>query len=102
MTTTLTSALAAVLYHGYDGTAGLTGFPNTGTWLIFGVILVPIYVMVIAWFVGEPRDTKSGVLGVTYLVGITSGMWISMFFLTMLIGIVFFGGMPEPVGAPGP
>ncbi|SFB98728.1 hypothetical protein SAMN05444422_103369 [Halobiforma haloterrestris] len=93
---------ATVLYHGYEGTQGLTGFPNTGTWLIFAVILVPIYVMVIAWFVGTPRNTKTGLLGVTYLVGLTSGMWISMFFLTVIIGIVFYGGAPEPIGATGP
>lgn len=93
---------ATVLYHDYGGTAGLTGFPNTGTWLIFGVILVPIYVMVVAWFVGEPRDVKSGVLGVTYLVGITTAMWVGMFVLTLIVGAAFFGGLPEPIGQPGP
>ncbi|AXR81863.1 hypothetical protein AArcMg_1856 [Natrarchaeobaculum sulfurireducens] len=44
------AVLESVLYHGYEGTAGVTGFPNTGTWLIFGVVLVPIYAMVVAWF----------------------------------------------------
>ncbi|APW99070.1 hypothetical protein CHINAEXTREME_15375 [Halobiforma lacisalsi AJ5] len=109
MSPTLTSIAATLaflspelLYHGYDGTEGLTGFPNIGTWLIFAVILVPIYIMVIAWFVGEPRDTKSGLLGVSYLVGLTTSMWVGMFFLTMIIGIVFYGGMPEPIGATGP
>ena len=105
-TATLAAALSSVpadaLYHGYDGTAGLTGFPNIGTYLIFGVILVPVYVMVIAWFAGEPRDTKTGVMGVAYLVGITAAMWVPMFFLTVLIGIIFFGGAPEPLTSPGP
>ncbi|SDR42456.1 hypothetical protein [Natronobacterium texcoconense] len=94
--------LSAVLYHDYGGTEGLTGFPNTGSWLIFGVILVPIYVMVTAWFVGSPRETSTGLLGVVYLVGLTSGMWVSMFVLTVIIGIVFFGGAPEPIGSVGP
>ncbi|GAB3663630.1 hypothetical protein [Halopiger thermotolerans] len=98
----LPAALETALYHGYEGTAGVTGFPNTGTWLIFGVILVPVYVMIIAWFVGEPSDTKTGLLGVSYLVGLTTSMWISMFFLTMLIGILFYGGLPEPFGPVGP
>ncbi|RQG96832.1 hypothetical protein [Natrarchaeobius oligotrophus] len=98
----IASALSFVLYHGYEGTEGLTGFPNIGTYLIFGVILVPVYVMVIAWFVGEPRDSKTGLMGVTYLVGITAQMWIGMFFLTMIIGIVFYGGLPEPFGSVGP
>lgn len=89
--------LASVLYHGFDGTQGLTGFPNTGTWLIFGVVLVPIYVMIAAWFLGSPRDTKTGLLGVSYLVGIASQMWLGMLVLTVLIGIIFYGGLPEPL-----
>ncbi|RQG96833.1 hypothetical protein [Natrarchaeobius oligotrophus] len=94
--------LASVLYHGYGPTEGLTGFPNTGTWLIFGVVLVPIYAMVVAWFVGVPRDTKTGLLGVTYLVGLTTTMWVSMLVLTVMLGIVFFGGAPEPFSPRGP
>lgn len=97
-----TAALEMVLYHGFEGTEGLTGFPNTGSWLIFGVVLVPIYVMVIAWFTGTPRDTKTGLIGVVYLVGLVTTMWASMFVLTVLIGIVFFGGPPEPIGPTGP
>ncbi|ELY66583.1 hypothetical protein C490_12462 [Natronobacterium gregoryi SP2] len=77
-------------------------FPNTGRWLIFGVVLIPVYVVVIAWFTGVPRDTKTGLLGVGYLVGLTSGMWAEMFVLTILIGPVFFGSVPEPIGSVGP
>ncbi|WP_049923310.1 hypothetical protein [Halopiger djelfimassiliensis] len=102
MNAALATLASNLLYHGYDGTEGFTGFANEGTWIIFAVILVPVYIMLIAWFTGEPRDTKSGLLGVSYLVGLTTSMWVGMFFLTLLIGIVFYGGMPEPVGAPGP
>ncbi|AGB37417.1 hypothetical protein [Natronococcus occultus] len=98
----IATALSQIMYHGYGGTEGLTGFPNIGTYLIFGVVLVPVYVMVAAWFLGEPRDTSTGLLGVGYLVGITAQMWIGMFILTVIIGIVFYGGMPEPLGSPGP
>jgi len=97
-----TAVLSWLLYHGYEGTEGVTGFPNTGTWLIFGVVLVPIYVMVAAWFLGEPRETKTGLLGVTYLVGITAQMWIGMFVLTVIIGVVFYGSIPEPLSSPSP
>ncbi|QFU83805.1 hypothetical protein [Natronorubrum aibiense] len=102
MSTALPALMDAVLYHGYSGTEGLTGFPNIGTYLIFAVILVPVYIMVISWFAGEPRDTKTGMLGVSYLIGITAQMWIGMFILTVIIGLVFYGGMPEPLGAAGP
>jgi len=84
------------------GTPGVTGFPNIGTYLIFGVILFPVYTMIVAWFAGEPRDPKLGVMGIGYLIGITASMWVPMFFLTVLIGIIFFGGMPEPLTGPGP
>ena len=98
----LTTLPMQLLYHGYDGTEGFTGFVNEGTWIIFALILVPIYVMLIAWFTSEPRDTKTGLMGVGYLVGLTSSMWIGMFVLTVIIGVVFYGGAPEPIGAPGP
>ncbi|APX95968.1 hypothetical protein [Natronorubrum daqingense] len=98
----LAATLAEPLYHGYSGTEGVTGFPNVGTYLIFGVVLVPIYVMVISWFVSEPRDTKTGLLGVSYLIGIAAQMWIGMFILTVIIGVLFFGGLPEPLGSHGP
>ncbi|ELZ16438.1 hypothetical protein HTZ84_07415 [Haloterrigena sp. SYSU A558-1] len=98
----LLSLSQQLLYHGYNGTEGWTGFVNEGTWVIFAIILVPVYIMLVAWFTGEPRDTKSGLLGVSYLVGLTSSMWIGMFVLTVIIGLVFYGGAPEPIGAPGP
>ncbi|QSW98785.1 hypothetical protein [Haloterrigena alkaliphila] len=97
----ISDTLATVLYHGYEGTQGWTGFPNEGTWIIFAVILVPIYVMLVAWFVGTPRNTTTGLLGVTYLVGIATTMWVSMLVLTIIIGLVFYGGIPEPFGDPG-
>lgn len=61
-----------------------------GTWLIFGVILVPVYTVLIAWFLGEPRDTKTALLGVGYLAGLTVALWMGMLVKTVLIGIVFF------------
>ena len=99
---TLADLPLQLLYHGYDGTEGFTGFVNEGTWIIFALILVPIYVMLISWFTGKPRDTKTGLMGVSYLVGLTTSMWLGMLVLTVIIGIVFYGGAPEPIGAPGP
>ncbi|AFZ71526.1 hypothetical protein [Natronobacterium gregoryi] len=102
---TLASAIATLpLYAGIGGTEGVTGFPNIGTYVIFGVVLVPVYVMIAAWFIGEPRNTKAGLMGLAYLVGITAAMWVPMLFLTAIIGIVFFGGIPEPLpfSDPGP
>lgn len=61
-----------------------------GTWLIFGVILVPIYVMVAAWFIGDPGDVKRSLMGVTYVVGITVMLWMGLFMATLFAGVVFY------------
>ena len=102
MSPALTTFASELLYHGYDGTGGFTGFPNEGTWVIFAIILVPVYIMLAAWFLGKPRDTSTGLLGVGYLVGLTTSMWVGMFILTVLIVLFFYGGPPEPISSVGP
>ncbi|GAB3027935.1 hypothetical protein [Natronobiforma cellulositropha] len=67
-----------------------TGFPGPGTYLIFGVILVPVYVMLAAWFLGEPRDRRVALLGVGYLVGLTTLLWGGMYLKTVVIDLLFF------------
>ena len=59
-----------------------------GTWVIFGVIGLPIYVTVLAWFLGKPRTTKSALMALSYLVGFIVSMWVGVYILTMILGIV--------------
>jgi len=61
-----------------------------GTWLIFGVIFVPVYVVLAAWFLGEPRNTRTALLGVGYLVGLTVALWAGMYALSVVIDLLFF------------
>ena len=61
-----------------------------GTWLVFGVILVPVYGMLLGWFLGEPRDLRTGLLGVGYLVGLTTALWVVFGLFTILLGVIFF------------
>ena len=65
-------------------------FVGPGTYLVFGIILLPIYLMVIAWFVGEPSDRAAGLLGVGYLAALTTALWGGLFVLTMVIKFAFF------------
>ena len=65
-------------------------FVGPGTYLIFGIVLLPVYVMVIAWFLGDPRDAETGLLGVGYLVGLTTTLWGGLFLATLAIGYAFF------------
>jgi hypothetical protein len=65
-------------------------FVGPGTYLIFGIVLVPVYIMIAAWFLGEPSDSKKGLLGVSYVVGITTSLWGGLFVATMVIDFLFF------------
>lgn len=83
-------ALANVLlFHGAEPTS-VTGFPNPGTYLIFGIILVPVYVMLSAWFLGKPRDLKTVLLGCVVFFGLITGVWVSMFIGMEVVGFIFY------------
>ena len=61
-----------------------------GTWLVFGIILVPVYGMLVAWFLGEPSDRRTGLMGVGYLIALTVGLWVGFGLFTILLGVLFF------------
>ena len=77
------------LTHGAEPT-NVTGFPGPGTVLIFAIILVPVYVMLAAWFLGKPRDLKTALLGTGIFFGLIIGLWVFMFIQMELIGLAFF------------
>lgn len=61
-----------------------------GTWLIFGIIGLPVYAVLLGWFLGKPGDPKRALMGVAYLVGLTTALWAGMFVKTVVIDLVFF------------
>jgi hypothetical protein len=63
---------------------------NLGLVLIFGVVLVPLYIMLTAWFAGRPHDIRLSMTGVGYLVSITVGMWVGLAAFAFVLGLVFF------------
>lgn len=65
-----------------------------GAWLIFGIILFPLYSAIVAWYVGKPGDVKRATMGVGYLVALTLALWIPFYIVTVLIGLIFFEGGP--------
>ncbi len=65
-------------------------FVGPGTYLIFGIVLAPVYVMLAAWYLGEPSDRRTALLGVTYLAGLTTALWGGLFVATMVIEVAFF------------
>ncbi|MDZ7730214.1 MAG: hypothetical protein U5K37_03600 [Natrialbaceae archaeon] len=52
--------------------------------------VAPLYTMFLGWALGRPRDGQSLTMGVVYLVGLTTALWLSLTVLTLLIGVVFY------------
>lgn len=63
-------------------------FIYPGTWVIFAVIGLPVYTVVLAWFLGKPRTIKTSLMGLSYLIGIIVSMWVGLYILTQLLGIL--------------
>lgn len=61
-----------------------------GTILIFGVVLAPVYLMLIGWFAGSPRELRTPLLGVGILVTVTVGLWAGLALLGAVLGLLFF------------
>ena len=41
---------------------------SLGLYLVFGVILAPLYVVLAGWFLGKPRDYRTAGLGLAILL----------------------------------
>ncbi|MBI4284890.1 MAG: cytochrome c [Chloroflexi bacterium] len=85
--------------------------PYVGTWLIFGIVLVPVYGVLLAWFLGKPRNPRLALLGTGYLVGLIVLLWGGLFTVSMLFRVAFFQSAnlpatptpaPAPASAPAP
>lgn len=61
-----------------------------GAWLIFGIVLLPIYGMLLGWFLGKPHNLRLTLMGVGYLVGIATLLWTGLAVFVALLGLVFF------------
>lgn len=68
-------------------------FIYPGTWVIFGIVAVPVYAALLAWFLGKPRTLKTSVMGVGYFVSFIASLWIGFFIVTQLIRFVFPAAM---------
>ncbi|WP_299232599.1 hypothetical protein [Natronomonas sp.] len=64
-------------------------FLYPGTWVIFVVIGIPVYTAILGWFFGKPRELDKSLMALTYLVGFIISMWVGLYVLTQIIGVVF-------------
>ena len=63
---------------------------HVGLIVIFGVVMLPVYAMLIGWFVGKPNAKRTSILGLGYLLGfmllIIVGTWIA----GQIIGLIMY------------
>jgi hypothetical protein len=60
--------------------------PTYGLWLLFGVVLTPLYLMLAGWIFGQPRQLRMPVIGVGFLIGLTVVAWGGMALFALLLG----------------
>ncbi|HVR78871.1 MAG TPA: hypothetical protein VMS99_10805 [Acidimicrobiia bacterium] len=60
--------------------------PTYGLWLLFGVVLTPLYLMLAGWIFGRPRQLRMPVVGVGFLIGLTVVAWGGMALFALLLG----------------
>lgn len=61
-----------------------------GDVLILGIVFSPVYLMLVGWFLGHPRDLRLALVGVGYLTGITTAMWAGLWLFTLILEVAFF------------
>jgi hypothetical protein len=61
-----------------------------GEIVILGVVFAPVYLMLLGWFLGRPRELRLPLIGVGYLVGTTVAMWAGMALFAAALGVVFY------------
>ena len=63
--------------------------PFVGTWLIFGIVLLPVYMVMLGWFLGKPRKLRLSLLGVGYAIGMATLLWSGLALLSFTAGQIF-------------
>lgn len=60
----------------------------SGPLVVFGVVLLPLYLVLAGWFLGEPRNPKHAATGVFFLLGIAVGTIIALWLMGAVLGLV--------------
>ncbi len=63
--------------------------PFVGTWLIFGIVLLPVYTLLLGWFIGKPRNLRLSLMGVGYAIGVATALWSGLALMSFIARILF-------------
>lgn len=62
-----------------------------GFYVIFGVVLLPVYAMIAGWLIGKPRDFKTVGVGLASVFGLIAamivGVWVGGTLVGLLMGV---------------
>lgn len=47
---------------------------SLGYYVVFGVLLLPLYVVLLGWFLGEPRELKPAGIGVGFMIAFLAAL----------------------------
>ena len=53
-----------------------------GLWVIFGIVLLPVYAMVIGWLFGTPRNYKPVAIGFGFML---------LYIVAAIVGVALLG-----------
>ncbi len=64
--------------------------PSYGIWLLLGIVFAPVYLTLVGWFLGRPRELRLPLIGLGFLIGLTALAWGGMALFGALIHVVFY------------
>lgn len=53
-----------------------------GLWVIFGIVLLPVYAMIFGWLFGKPRKFKPVAIGLGFIV---------LYIVAAIVGVALLG-----------
>ncbi|HEX6301753.1 MAG TPA: hypothetical protein VF148_14930 [Acidimicrobiia bacterium] len=60
--------------------------PAFGLWLLLGIVFAPVYLMLAGWFLGRPRQWRLPLIGLGFLIALTTLAWGGMALFAVLLG----------------
>jgi hypothetical protein len=61
-----------------------------GVILMFGVVLAPLYIMLLGWFLDRPREVRPALIGVGFLIFFTVAAWAGAALFSLILRVAFF------------
>lgn len=67
----------------------MPGFDATGFLLLFGIVMSPIYLMFLGWFLGRPRDLRLPLIATAVFVGLVLVAWLGLYVAEVAFRVFF-------------